>query len=71
MITFHLASRSNIKVTGPSFSIPTDIIAPNSPVSTFKPLVRNLSTKLLYKSTANIGLAERSKEGRRPLVLSP
>src|SRR4028119_728015 len=44
--TTHPDSLSNTKVTGPSFSIKTCIIAPNTPVSTFKPLCRNFSTNL-------------------------
>ncbi|BBD61989.1 hypothetical protein NIES2109_48260 [Nostoc sp. HK-01] len=48
----YVASRSSNKVTGPSFSISTCIIAPNLPVSTCKPLARNLLTKLLYKFSA-------------------
>src|SRR5438094_8105104 len=66
---------SRIRVTGPSFTSSTSIIAPNSPVATCTPLAapRSLisATNRSYSGTASSGGAASMKLGRRPLVTSP
>src|SRR6266550_513096 len=66
---------SRIRVTGPSFTSSTSIIAPNSPVSTRVPVPapRSLSraTNRSYSGTASSGGAASTKLGRRPFFASP
>src|SRR6266576_656206 len=66
---------SRIRVTGPSFTSSTSIIAPNSPVSTRVPLPAPRSlrreTNRSYNGTASSGGAASMKLGRRPFCTSP
>jgi len=58
-------------VTGPSFTSSTSIAAPNSPVSTGRPVSRSSSRKRSYRGMAVSGRAASTKLGRRPLRASP
>src|SRR5882724_5489923 len=66
---------SRIRVTGPSFTSSTSIIAPNSPVATCTPLPapRSLmsATNRSYSGMASSGGAASTKLGRRPFFTSP
>src|SRR2546430_7211896 len=66
---------SRIKVTGPSFTSSTSIMAPNSPVSTRVPVPaprsRSSATNRSYSGIATSGGAASMKLGRRPLPASP
>src|SRR5882762_6677568 len=67
--------RSRIRVTGPSFTRSTSIMAPNAPVSTRTPLPaprsRSSATNRSYSGTASSGGAASTKLGRRPFFTSP
>src|SRR5438552_1004112 len=66
---------SRIRVTGPSFTSSTPIMAPNSPVATCTPLPAPRSfrsaTNRSYSGTASSGGAASMKLGRRPFCTSP
>src|SRR5207248_596922 len=66
---------SRIRVTGPSFTSSTSIMAPNSPVATCTPLPAPRSfrsaTNRSYSGTASSGGAASMKLGRRPFCTSP
>jgi len=62
---------STIKVTGPSLTSSTSIIAPKIPSCTRIPRRRTAATKSLYRATATSGAAEPVNDGRFPLRQSP
>lgn len=62
---------STIKVTGPSFTSDTCIIAPKTPVCTSIPFSRSFSLNASYSGSACSGLAAFIKLGRLPFRQSP
>jgi hypothetical protein len=60
--------RSRIRVTGPSFTSDTSIIAPNSPVSTVKPALRQQRHEPLVEGDGDVGLRRLHEAGAAPLT---
>src|SRR5262245_52273125 len=62
---------SRIRVTGPSLTSSTCIIAPKRPVATGTPWARTASQNASYIGIASGGAAASMKLGRRPFRQSP